>query len=107
MVSREALSKSTNQSTSARWHWLTRRKVLPQRCIKRVFSYLTCKIINGYTEEGVKVRVSKLSNSLIERPVALTYEQRNKNKVDGMKETAANKVLEVTYKGEDFALIKA
>lgn len=70
-------------------------------------SHAICKIINGYTEEGVKVRVSKLSNSLVEKPVALTVEQRNKNKVDGMKETAANKVLEVTYKGEDFAVIKA
>jgi hypothetical protein len=55
----------------------------------------------------VKVRVSKESNSLIDKPAVPTVAMRNKGKVDGLKDTPANKALEVTYKGEDFALIKA
>jgi large subunit ribosomal protein L24 len=62
----------------------------------------------GYLEDGTKVRVSKKSGSIIEKPVRedLKYEVRTKNKVDGPYDTQPDQVLEVTYKGEDFGAIR-
>lgn len=53
----------------------------------------------GYTEEGDKVRISKKSGSIIEKKMSPGYDPlvRNKNKVDGVKDTPSDKVLEVTY----------
>lgn len=62
----------------------------------------------GYLEDGKKVRISTKSGSIIEKPFDQGWkrENRNKNKVDGMLDTPAEKVLQVTYKGEDFDSIK-
>ncbi|KAL4433133.1 hypothetical protein ABPG74_010828 [Tetrahymena malaccensis] len=62
----------------------------------------------GYLEDGKKVRISTKSGSIIEKPFDHGWkrENRNKNKVDGMLDTPAEKVLQVTYKGEDFDTIK-
>lgn len=44
----------------------------------------------------------------MEKPIRedLTYRERTKLKVDGMKDTPSDSVLEVTYKGENFDKIK-
>ena len=62
----------------------------------------------GYLEDGTKVRVSKKSGAIIEKPTRedLTYENRTKNRVDGPNDTQPDQVLEVTYKGEDFGFIR-
>lgn len=62
----------------------------------------------GYLEDGRKVRISKKSGSIIEKPVRedLKYENRHKNKLDGPSDTQPDDVLEITYKGEDFAAIR-
>lgn len=66
------------------------------------------KIAIGYLEDGTKVRVSKRSGSIIEKPTRedLTYENRHKSRVDGPRDTAPDLVLEITYKGEDFDRIR-
>lgn len=62
----------------------------------------------GYLGDGKKVRISTKSGSIIEKPFDHGYKQevRNKNKVDGLLDTPAEKVLQLTYKGEDFDSIK-
>jgi len=62
----------------------------------------------GYLEDGRKVRISKKSGSIIEKPARedMKYESKHKNKVDGLSDTQPDDVLEVTYKGEDFAAIR-
>lgn len=62
----------------------------------------------GYKEDGTKVRLSKKSGSIINKPARedLTYENRTKNRVDGPFDTQPDDVLEVTYLGEDFAAIR-
>ena len=65
------------------------------------------KTYSGYLEDGTKVRVSKLTNSIIEKPKVANYLERHLEKKDGLKDTPANSVVDITYKGEDFALIKA
>ena len=62
----------------------------------------------GYLEDGTKVRVSKRSGAIIEKPDRshLSYEARHKNKVDGPNDTQPDLALEVTYKGEDFGAIR-
>jgi len=49
----------------------------------------------GYLADGRKVRISKKSGAIIEKPIqdTLTYQNRIKNKVDGMKDTPADSVL--------------
>jgi large subunit ribosomal protein L24 len=66
------------------------------------------RVAIGYLEDGAKVRVSKRSGSIIEKPSRedMTYENRTKNKVDGPYDTQPDQVLEVTYLGEDFGLIR-
>ena len=66
------------------------------------------RVKHGYLEDGTRVRVARSSYAIIPKPdrSELTYEQRTKNKVDGDKDTLAEDVLEVTYKGEDFDLIR-
>ena len=66
------------------------------------------KVAIGYLEDGTKVRVSKTTGTIIEKPdrSQFTYENRVKNKVDGPLDTQADLVLEVTYQGEDFGLIR-
>ena len=62
----------------------------------------------GFLQDGKKVRISTKSGSIIEKPFDHGFKQevRNKNKIDGMLDTPAEKVLQVTYKGEDFDAIK-
>ena len=54
------------------------------------------------------MRISKKSGSIIEKVKSPAFQRavRNKNKIDGLKDTPAQKVLEITYMGEDFAKIK-
>lgn len=67
------------------------------------------KIIKGYLEDGSRARISKLTGSIVERKKdpAFSPTFRHKNKVDSQKDTPPAKVLEVTYKGEDFTAVKA
>lgn len=62
----------------------------------------------GYLEDGTKVRVSKRSGSIIEKPSRdyLKYENRTKDIVDGPYDTQPDHALEVTYEGEDFGAIR-
>lgn len=62
----------------------------------------------GFLADGKKVRIATKSGSIIEKPFDHGYKQevRNKNKIDGMLDTPAEKVLQITYKGEDFDAIK-
>lgn len=71
-------------------------------------SGLPTRISYGFLEDGSKVRVSKRSGHIIERPKReeYTYASRNKNRIDGLLDTQPDKVLEVTYKGEDFDSIR-
>ncbi|KRW99675.1 Translation protein SH3-like domain [Pseudocohnilembus persalinus] len=62
----------------------------------------------GYLADGTKVRLSKKSGSIIEKHIspAANPAVRNKNKIDGIKDTPTEQALEVTYKGEEFSQIK-
>lgn len=62
----------------------------------------------AYLKDGRKVRISKKSGTIIKKPTRfqLTYRARNKNKVDGPKDTPKTVVLKLTYNGEDFGAIK-
>lgn len=53
--------------------------------------------------------MSKLSGAIIPKIVdpAKSPTHRHKNKVDGIKDTAPALAMQMTYKGEDFASIKA
>lgn len=66
------------------------------------------KIRFGFLADGKKVRISKKSGSIIEKPMDPAYKRqvRNKNKIDGIKDTPPDKAVLVTYKGEDFDKIK-
>lgn len=69
---------------------------------------LGTKIAIGYLEDGTKVRVSKKSGAIIEKPERgdLRHEIRHKSKIDGPRDTAPDLALDVTYKGEDFDRIR-
>ena len=58
----------------------------------------------GFLATGEKVRISKKSGSIIQKPENPMYSRdfRNKDKIDGPRDTSTQKVLEVTYKGENF-----
>lgn len=62
----------------------------------------------AYLKDGRKVRISKRTGTIIKKPTRfqLTYRARNKNRVDGPKDTVKASVLKLTYKGEDFGAIK-
>lgn len=62
----------------------------------------------GYLADGEKVRISKKSGSIIEKKIspAANPAVRNKNKVDGIRDTPSDIVLQVSYEGEDFQAIK-
>lgn len=62
----------------------------------------------GFLESGEKVRLSAKTGTIIAKPdnTHLKYTERMKGRVDTEFDTPANKVLEVTYKGEDFENIK-
>lgn len=66
------------------------------------------KVVRGYLEDGSPVRISKVSGSIVEKRKDPAYSpaHRHKNKIDGLKDTAPAKAIEVTYLGEDFAAIK-
>lgn len=66
------------------------------------------KIKIGYLEDGTKVRISKKTGNIIEKPSFehLTYKVRNANKIDGPLDTLPEKTHEITYKGEDFAQVR-
>lgn len=70
---------------------------------------LGTRVGTGYLDDGSKVRLSKRSGQIIEKPKRedLTYENRTKNKVDGPFDTQPDDALEVTYTGEDFGSIMA
>jgi len=69
----------------------------------------TTKTRFGYLATGEKVRISKSTGTIIPKQMLAVYNQknRNKNKVDGPKDTTGATALEVTYRGEDFDKIKA
>jgi hypothetical protein len=58
--------------------------------------------------DGTKVRISKSTGTII--PAAnrehLTYANRHKEQTDGAMDTPVDKVLEVTYFGEDFVKVR-
>ena len=62
------------------------------------------RVRKGFLESGDTVRISKKSGLIIEKNKKPAYQVkvRNKNKVDGVKDTPPQKMLEVTYKGENF-----
>jgi large subunit ribosomal protein L24 len=67
------------------------------------------KITWGYLEDGSRVRVSKKSGAIIEKPVRddLTYIARTKKRENGPHDTLPEEALKKTYKGEDFSRVKA
>ena len=66
------------------------------------------RVRKAYLEDGTKVRVSKISGSIIPKPNRdyLKYDNKHAHKIDGELDTPIGKVLEVTYKGEDFERIR-
>ena len=58
--------------------------------------------------DGKKVRISKKSGSIIEKPTFPYFNPAyyNKDKIDGLLDTSPAKSIEITYKGEDFLKIK-
>ena len=58
----------------------------------------------GYLEDGTKVRVSRKSGAVIEKPdrSALTYANRTKDMKNGPLDTLPEQVMKKTYHGEDF-----
>jgi large subunit ribosomal protein L24 len=66
------------------------------------------RVRKAYLEDGTKVRISKRSGSIIPKPNRdnLKYDTKHAKKQDGSLDTPTGKVLEVTYKGEDFERIK-
>lgn len=58
----------------------------------------------GYLADGKKVRISKKSGSIIEKPTFPYFSPAyyNKDKIDGLLDTSPAKSIEITYKGEDF-----
>jgi large subunit ribosomal protein L24 len=62
----------------------------------------------GFLADGTKVRISKSTGTII--PAAnrehLTYANRHKEQTDGAMDTPVDKVLEVTYFGEDFVKVR-
>ena len=62
----------------------------------------------GYLEDGSRVRISKKTGNIIEKPSFehTKYESRNSNKVDGPLDTMSDKAHEITYKGEDFESVR-
>ena len=65
------------------------------------------KIKIGYLEDGSKVRVSKKTGAIIQKPDRsdLKYINRTKDKESGDLDTLPADVLEKTYKGEDFVKV--
>ena len=59
------------------------------------------RIKMGFLEDGTKVRISKKSGVIIPYPEKKTYEEIHKDKIDGPLDTMPDKVMEITYKGED------
>lgn len=62
----------------------------------------------GFLADGTKVRISRTSGQIIPKPDRsdASYSSRNEHKIDGKYDTSVDKVLEVTYKGEDFLKVK-
>ncbi len=58
----------------------------------------------GYLADGKKVRISKKSGSIIEKPTFPYFNPTylHKDKIDGLLDTSPVKAVEITYKGEDF-----
>ena len=67
------------------------------------------RILNGYLEDGTKVRVSKKSGAVIPKPdrSQLKFINRTKDKEQGDLDTNPQDVLEKTYRGEDFVRVYA
>ena len=66
------------------------------------------KIRYAYLADGTKVRISRTTGTIIPKPEneQMTYKNRHKDKVDGEYDTPVDKVLEVTYFGEDFTRVR-
>ena len=67
------------------------------------------KVKYKYLEDGTKVRISKASGAIIPKPdnEELKYVNRTRDRKLGPFDTPADKVLEKTYKGEDFGRVYA
>jgi hypothetical protein len=65
--------------------------------------------MNGFLEDGTKVRVSKASGAVIPKPDRsnLKYINRTKDKEMGDMDTEPENVIEKTYFGEDFVKVYA
>ena len=65
------------------------------------------RISYGYLEDGTRVRLSKRSGAIIEKPDRsdLKYITRTSQKEAGDMDTKPEDVLEKTYKGEDFVKV--
>ena len=66
------------------------------------------KIDWGYLEDGTRVRVSKKTGAIIEKPNRdeYLYLNRTKKKENGPFDTPADEVLDKNYKGEDFIRVR-
>ena len=64
------------------------------------------RVRRGFLGDGQKVRIAKRSGSIIPKPEVPSYQSRQKDKVDGVKDTDVRTVMQVTYQGEDFGKIK-
>ena len=62
----------------------------------------------GYLSDGTRVRIAKKTGSVIEIPESKEEKEKRemREKGDGFLDTNQKKVLEITYKGEDFEKIK-
>ena len=62
----------------------------------------------GYLEDGTKVRISKKTGAIIEKPNRddCLYIARTKKKENGPFDTPVEDVLDKSYKGEDFTRVK-
>ena len=61
----------------------------------------------AYLEDGTRVRIAKKSGAVIPKPkVAMTRQERGKDRADGEKDTPAEVVLKQTYFGEDFQKLR-
>ncbi len=62
-----------------------------------IFNSKPCRVSIGYLADGKKVRISKKSGAIIEKPIReeAKFVNRMKDKVDGMKDTPADSVQNI------------
>ena len=66
------------------------------------------KVRTGFLSDGSKVRISKKSKQIIQKPnmEQYSYASRHRNREDGPQDTPARTVMMTTYRGEDFSAIR-